>query len=215
MRRESGQSRRRAARAHRDRPAAMRLADQRGRATPPSASASIPNTLRFRMKKLGVVGPAGRARHQGAAADGHVGLTRRPLRGLAAGGRRRRRGGRPRRPPSRASTGCSPGVPTSVAPLPRTRCSASMPATSADTRSVRSISRATAFGAGREQFRDLRDTQPAGHAHDASIAFRDDADPAIHSSLLDQVVRHDEPARIAQPCATERARRCSRHGRSR
>ena len=50
-----------------------------GRETPRSAWASIPNTLRFRMKKLGVMCPDGRGRHQKHGGEHLVGLIARDL----------------------------------------------------------------------------------------------------------------------------------------
>ena len=58
-----------------------------------------------------------------------------------------------------------------------------MPAASADTRSVRSSSNGEDFRAGPEQFRDLRDTQPASQPHETSIGLLNDADPAIHNPV--------------------------------
>ena len=55
---------------------------------------------------------------------------------------------------------------------------------------------ATVMRAGREQFRNLRDTQPASQTDHASIDFRHDANPTIHKVLLVPVGlrrRHDEP----------------------
>ena len=39
------------------------------------------------------------------------------------------------------------------------------------------------FGADGEQFRNLRNTQPASQPHKASIDLLNDADPAIHAAL--------------------------------
>ena len=66
---ESGQSRRGAADAHRD---VLQRCGWRinGSGNAAERLGIHPNTLRFRMKKLGVVGPAERARHQGAAGQG-------------------------------------------------------------------------------------------------------------------------------------------------
>ena len=103
-----------------------------------------PNTLRFRMKKLGVVGPAERARHHGASTPmDNLGLVARLFR---------------RRP---ATSGCGPAAANWPARSRAGRVSldvsrrahdtrtprrslrsASMPARSADTRSARSTSTA-------------------------------------------------------------------------
>ena len=39
-----------------------------------------------------------------------------------------------------------------------------------------------AFGAGFEEFRNLRDTQTAGQSHDTTIDFIDDTNPTVHDN---------------------------------
>ena len=160
-----------------------------------------PNTLRFRMKKLGVVGPAsgpGTTPRRWA----RVGLPRRPPRALACAAPRWRCVGRAgRRVELQLDV---PGRPDQRRAFRATRCSASMPAMSADTRSVRSSSRDRAVGAGREQFRHVRDAEPAGQTHDAPIAFRHHPDPTLHGILPDaRNWRHSPIPRARRPLLTD------------
>ena len=67
-----------------------------------------------------------------------------------------------------------------VAPFARMRCSASMPAASAETRSVKLISRAVLSAHAVEHLRHVRDAEPPGHAHDPVVPFVRDSDPTFH-----------------------------------
>ena len=121
-----------------------------------------PNTLRFRMKKLGVAGPAERAPAPGRGADGCVGLTRGGRVDLQAD----------------VAGGAHQGRPLATEALQR------LDAGEVGRDEIGEVDfEDIASGARREQFSDVRNTQPAGDPDDPPIAFRHHTDPAFHDVL--------------------------------
>ena len=151
-----------------------------------------PNTLRFRMKKLGVVGPSGRRAPTAPTAHRRSGLS--APRAVSAGalGERPCGGSATRRVYFQLDVPRCPDQDRAVGAYALKRVDAG----DVGRDQVGQVDlEDPAVRAGGEQFRDLRHTEPTGEAHDTPIVFCDHADPTIHNILLRRNTGATRPAK--------------------